>query len=342
MASAAACGVGAGSGDERKVYLAAHGHAARENGAEKIDNNSLFDLASLTKPLATTLLVMVQVSEGRLDLESRIGEFFKNVPPEKEEITISHLLSHSAGFMPHEEFFLRIASADDIFSEILKLPLVYRPGTESVYSDLGFILLGRIVEIAGGKRLAPMVADLYRQAGIKGVVGFLPSLEISGKNICACQMSRWRKRVVRGEVGDDNCYFMGSVAGHAGLFGDITAVTDLCLLLLDLWQGRRESGFLRRDIVKRFFKIQDIPGSTWGLGFDHPDKKESSGGRLISKRSVGHLGYTGTSFWIDPDHDLVVVLLTNRVHPDPENWRIREFRPFFHDRIMEIFFPERA
>lgn len=308
---------------------------------KKVDENTIFDLASLTKPLATTLLVMKLIKEGKLSLSDTLRDFFSGLKKEKEEIDIAALLSHSAGFMAHEEYFQTLSSTEEIYPAILHSDLVYQPGQRSLYSDLGFILLGRIVEIVGGRSLFSQTAQMYQNLSLKGCLSYLPGVE-NKKKICPCQMSDWRGRIVSGEVSDDNCHFMGSIAGHAGLFGDIMGVGSICRTLLDVWQERRVVGFLDKETLELFFKRRNIPGSSWGLGFDHPDMEDSSAGKSLSKNSVGHLGFTGTSFWIDPDHDAAIILLTNRVHPDPENWRIKEFRPFFHDRVMEIFFQGRG
>jgi CubicO group peptidase (beta-lactamase class C family) len=143
--------------------------------------------------------------------------------------------------------------------------------------------------------------------------------------------------VLRGEVGDENCWVLGGVAGHAGLFGRLGEVLDLVVAVLEIWQGRQRQPFLPQEVLKGFLEAQSqVQGSTWALGFDRPTPGSSSSGRYLSPRSVGHLGFTGTSFWIDPERDLAIVLLTNRVHPSRDNNRIKEFRPYFHDRVIEL------
>ncbi len=339
---AGAFAAGIGTGKSGKIITSCRGKISQEENSKEVDDKTLFDLASLTKPLATTLVFISLMVEGRLDPDQVINEFFPHAPADKADIPISMLLSHSAGFIAHRKFYADPEPDDDIFHQILHTPLVYAPGSRSVYSDPGFILLGRIVEIAGNKGLSALVDDLYRQLDIQGYSGFIPDLDLSEKKVCACQWSDWRQRVVCGEVSDDNCYFMGGVGGHAGLFGDIRAVSDLVLKLLDIWQGRIQYPVLPRRMINDFFCRRNIPGSTWGFGFDHPDKQNSSAGRLLSRNSAGHLGFTGTSFWLDPEHDLAIVLLSNRIHPDPKNRLIRDFRPLFHDMVIKLFFPERA
>jgi len=140
-----------------------------------------------------------------------------------------------------------------------------------------------------------------------------------------------------GEVSDENCWILEGVAGHAGLFGRIGEVLDLVAMVLEIWQGRLSHPYLPREIVKEFLEAKSrVKSSTWALGFDRPTPGSSSSGRYLSTRSVGHLGFTGTSFWIDPERDLAIVLLTNRVHPSRDNDRIKEFRPYFHDRVIEL------
>ena len=142
---------------------------------------------------------------------------------------------------------------------------------------------------------------------------------------------------MRGEVSDENCWVIGGVAGHAGLFGSVESVLALLSELFDSWLGRKSFLTIRGDVVAYFLEYTSPAfRSTWALGFDRPSPQGSSGGRYLSPASVGHLGFTGTSFWMDPEKGVVIVLLTNRVHPSRDNQGIKEFRPLFHDRVMEL------
>jgi CubicO group peptidase (beta-lactamase class C family) len=144
----------------------------------------------------------------------------------------------------------------------------------------------------------------------------------------------WRERILCGEVHDDNAWAMGGVAGHAGLFSTARDVHAFATEMIDCYHGR--GGLVSQDTVRKFWTLDNsIEGSSWALGWDTPSPEHSSSGRYFSRNSVGHLGFTGCSLWIDPDRELDVVLLSNRVHPNPENNLIREFRPLIHDLVME-------
>jgi CubicO group peptidase (beta-lactamase class C family) len=163
----------------------------------------------------------------------------------------------------------------------------------------------------------------------------MPGQEKKLENYAFMEECPFRQRMLRGEVSDENAHALGGVAGHAGLFGTMEGVLLFAVHLLDQWQGREEHpGYRSRDL-RKFLKKQKIPGSTWALGFDTPSPTGSSGGKYLSPVSVGHLGFTGTSFWIDPVRELVMVLLSNRVHPSRENERIKKFRPLLHDAVIE-------
>jgi CubicO group peptidase (beta-lactamase class C family) len=261
------------------------------------------------------------------------------------EATVCHLLTHSSGLPAWRPLYERIAERDRggpgavnmalalIRQERLEAP----PGARSVYSDLGFILLGMLVERAGGSVLAdycrravfePMEAPLFFP-GPSGAAVPDPA------RIAPTEDDPWRGRLLRGEVHDENACALGGAAGHAGLFGTAEAVSVVTGHWLDARKGR--SRLLPSDLVKRFTTRQErIARSSWAMGWDTPSAPSSSG-RHFSAASFGHLGYTGTSIWVDPDRELEVVLLSNRVHPTRRNEAIKQFRPLIHDVIYEEF-----
>ena len=228
----------------------------------------------------------------------------------------------------------------------LQETLEHAPGSTSLYSDLGFILLGRIIEKKAGCILAHYVEEkVLRPLNLEKKIFFNPLFEgkksTSKTDFVATENCPWREKILCGEVHDDNCYSMGGVAGHSGLFGNIEGVTTYAGMILDMWKGVAKHPNINKEDLEGFLvRQQKIPGSSWALGFDTPAKKESSSGNHLSQKSIGHLGFTGTSFWIDPEKDTVIVLLTNRVHPSRENIKIKQFRPYFHDRVMEKLFPQ--
>lgn len=332
------------------AFHQAFGHAALLPSPEPAGTETIYDLASLTKPLATTTAVLTLVQDGRLALEDVVG---KHVPEcagrAIGDATVRHLLTHSSGLPGWRPFYERIAGEDRrvpgflgsdaararMLALIAEEPLEYPTGTHSVYSDLGFILLGLLIERASGHTLAaycresvfgPMRASLMF-LGPRG--DRVPDLQ----RIAPTEQDPWRGRLLRGEVHDENAFAMGGVAGHAGLFGAASAVSLITGQWLDSYAGR--GGLLPTDLVRKFVAKQDqIAESSWALGWDTPSAPSSSGSRFAAA-SFGHLGYTGTSIWIDPLSELEVILLSNRVHPTRTNDAIRQFRPVIHDLICK-------
>lgn len=327
-------------------------------GSEAIEPETVFDLASLTKPLATTLAFLVLLRQGRLTLEDRVTRFFHNFGVlQKTHITFRHLLAHSSGLAAHRDFykeasklarrklnFLGSREAKEwVFEQIHREKLEQAPGEKAVYSDLGFMLLGQAVETISG-----MTLDRFCQRHLFGPAGLraLSFIDLSqvrahrvapvAEKIAPTQKCPWRKRILCGEVDDENAWVMGGVAGHAGLFGAARDVDALARILEGASAG--ENDFLPRELVDQMWEVDTtVPGSTRTLGWDSPSQKGSSAGSRISRRSVGHLGFTGTSLWIDRDRRIVITLLTNRVHPSRDNDRIREMRPRIHDAVLETY-----
>jgi len=311
----------------------------------KVATSTLFDLASLTKPLCTTLCTLALFTAGKMDWQNaNLSLLDVDLPSEKSDITVLDMLHHSSGLPAYRPYFAAFephASRDNriaVRRRILDEPLAYPSGSTCLYSDLGFILLGQLIEKVTGQPLD----QFYRQQIIEPLqltesLLFLPVNELSTTEksaIAATENCPWRHALLQGEVHDEHCWLMGGIAGHAGLFGTADGVLRLCECLMDCWQGRgRHPAF--SDQLLRSALTWNKPGNSWRLGFDTPSPGQSSSGRYFSRQSVGHLGFTGTSFWMDPERDIIVVLLTNRVHPSRANVQIKEFRPFFHDFLME-------
>jgi len=343
----AASSVSLGLDKERRTIINYFGNAALLPEKRKIKKNNFFDLASLTKPFATTMAILCLLRMGKIGLDEKLPDLVeKKTTEEKKEITIRQFLSHSAGFPAHREYFkiLRDVPEEKKSEVVVKLllneKLEYKPGTKSVYSDLGFMLLGIIIEKREGCSLAEFVEKkVLTPLNIEKKIFYKPMVEekknYKPKDFVATENCPWRKKIICGEVHDDNCYTMSGIAGHSGLFGNIEGVTVYAGNILDMWKGRKSHPNIENKDLKTFLRRQShITGSSRALGFDTPAASGSSSGKYFSARSVGHLGFTGTSFWIDPEKELVVVLLTNRVHPDRENTKIRQFRPLFHDYIL--------
>jgi CubicO group peptidase (beta-lactamase class C family) len=353
--SGAALWVGLGG---RTVLHTAVGRRAAHPGAAGVDPDTAFDLASLTKPLAAVTCAMHLVQAGRLRLEDpvtrHVPAFGAGLDAERRgAVTVAHLLAHASGlpaWRPYFEAARAREAAEPGFiggpaarrwgvEAVCAEPLERPPGTEAVYSDLGFILLGAVLErVAEAPLEALFEARVAGPLGLKRT-GFNPgntSPGPFGENVAVTTGSPWRGGDLAGVVHDDNAYVMGGVAGHAGLFGTAADVGRWATAMLDAWHGR---GTLLSGAVARRFLAPEarVPGSSWVLGLDTPTPP-SSGGRYPGPRSVGHLGYTGTSVWIDPERAWAVALLTNRVHTDPAGEGIRRFRPALHDAVGRALF----
>jgi len=310
---------------------------------------TLFDLSSLTKPLATTLAIMKLVQWHELDLEQNLGSVlpqFENT--EKERIKIKHLLSHTSGLPDYRPYYKKIfklpmgSRKDALMDLIIKEPLIYQTGKKELYSDLGFMILCQVVESISGKRLDRFVDEaVYKLLGLDlNSGGSLFFMDTNTKprpgKFAATELCPWRNILLEGVVHDENAYVMGGIEGHAGLFGTAGDVYNLLSALLSAYHGLSSTQVFQKDLLITFFKKEDDAERT--LGFDTPSLRslrDASCGKFFSKNSVGHLGFTGTSFWMDLDSSVIVILLTNRVHPSRENNKIKAFRPEIHNIIMK-------
>ena len=327
---------------------------------------TLFDLASLTKPIATTTMAMLLYERGLLELDAPIvgttPEFRVdsngNPDARRRDVTFRMLLAHSSGLPAYEQLFLKADSREDLLSKAFSMPLTADPGTRAEYSDIGFIILGIALE-----RLAEERLDSFCQREIFGPLAmtntiFNPSPElrskipptaderedVSGADITAHEVresdlsrseshptprSTFRSRIIQGEVQDENASVLGGVAGHAGLFATVEDVARFAHAML-----HGGTPIIRPETISLFTQRDLTPGSSRALGWDTP-LHPSQSGKYFGPNSYGHLGYTGTSLWIDPDRELSITLLTNRTWPDCSNQAIKQLRPQFHDAVIE-------
>lgn len=303
-------------------------------GAPQVEESTLFDLASLTKVLATTPCWMLLAAGDTEILDRPISHWFFDVPRYKTNITPRHLLAHASGLPAWRPYYLMQFSGDRLAAtceRILTEPLEYPVGGGCVYSDLGFILLGCIVEIETGSSLDRFCAErIFSPLDLDHDLMFKPTG-------VAERIAVTRVGEPAGLVNDLNARSLGGVAGHAGLFGTARAVAGLAATIVKSRVGK--DGFFSAHVVREFCeRIDFVSGCTRALGFDTPSEEGSSSGRFFSHRSIGHTGFTGTSVWIDLDREVTVVLLTNRVIMGEADRRIKEFRPLLHDAIMETLF----
>jgi CubicO group peptidase (beta-lactamase class C family) len=293
-------------------------------------NQTVFDLASLTKVIATTSLVLQAVDNGLLRLDDTVAHWLKPWKQEDREIvTLADLLSHSSGLTSHLPFFRDHTGRVEFEESICSLPLEYVPRSKSVYSDLGFILLGFILETVTNVPLNKQFSRMAQQQEWNGLT-FGREIE-TRENVAPTEFGSWRGRLLVAEVHDENTWALGGVAGHAGLFGTATAVGKFATTILR--QLRGDPLLATPASFTKFVTRTSVPNSSRALGWDTMLTTSSCGTRMSSK-AIGHTGFTGTSLWLDPSLDLYIVLLTNRVYLSRSNDAILEVRRSFHDAVV--------
>ncbi len=329
-------------GWSNRLAVHAFGHLESGRKARATDEDSIYDLASLTKPIVTTTAAMMLHERRQLDLDLPVERYLPEFaaaakadphPAWRARVTVRMLLLHDSGLPAHRDFYKDTKGHDAILARMMAEPLVHAPGTQVEYSDVGFILLGEIIERVTGEPL-----DTFAQKEIFTPLGmdrslFNPPRRLR-QDIAPTKVdSLYRKRLIWGEVDDENAWAMGGVAGNAGLFSTAEDVAVFAQMILNGGIHAHER-LLGRATIEEFTRPQKIGDSARTLGWDVPSDPSSSG-RYFSPRSFGHTGFTGTSLWIDPQRKLFIVLLTNRVHPTRANEKIRAVRPALHDAVIE-------
>ena len=333
------------SQDDSILFSKAYGYANIFT-ERPMTEDTIFDLASLTKPLATTLAIMNLVAENKLDVDQSLGSVLSRFnKTEKQHIKIRHLLSHSSGLPDYRPYYKELAKLpmgsrrDALMDLIIGEPLIYQTGEKELYSDIGFMILRHVVEHLSGKELGTFVEQTVYQALAPDAGRGLFFNPTDGRmrtgRYAATEFCRWRNMVLEGVVHDENAYVMRGVDGHAGLFGTAECIFKLLSKLLHAYHGLSSDHVFNKDLLKVFFNRQGNTEKT--LGFDTPSLHHASCGDFFSPKSVGHLGFTGTSFWMDLERSIIVILLTNRIHPSRDNNKIKAFRPEIHNTIMKSF-----
>jgi serine-type D-Ala-D-Ala carboxypeptidase len=331
------------------LFCEAVGKGAVLPAPRLMTSQTRFDLASLTKPLATALTVLCLVSQEKLHLDDSLVKLLPstNIPQDKKEITLRQLLCHCSGLPAWRPYYLSLQTLPpedrktSLRQMILQETLDSSPGTTTTYSDLGFLLIEWILEQTNGQNLHHFTRqNLFGHLDC-ATPAFLPLDRGSVKDpdeFADTEYCSWRAKTLSGQVQDENAYVLGGVAGHAGLFGTASEVKCVLDAILDTLSTGDTSTPWSRDKLSEFLRPACLdPTSTWALGFDTPASSNSSAGRHFSAESVGHLGFTGTSFWLDLLREMAVILLTNRIHPSRDNEKIKDFRPLLHDAVMEEF-----
>jgi CubicO group peptidase (beta-lactamase class C family) len=328
------------------VAIDSAGRFTYDPASPEVSPSTVYDLASLTKVIVTTAMAMLLYDRRILSLDALLGDI---LPPFvigerhdrgpgmgwKHLVTLRSLLAHSSGLPAYGRLFDEHHSAQAMLRALLTLPLEAPPDTRTEYSDIGFILLGKALEVLSGDLLSRFFQrEIASPLGLE-TARFCPPESWRNAIAPTENDTTFRHRMIQGEAQDENCYALGGAAGHAGLFANVSDVLRFSTCILAKGQTAEGRQLFQPETIKLFATRQTIPaGTTRALGWDTPGNPSSSG-KFFSPESIGHLGYAGTSLWIDPTRSLAVVLLTNRTWPDRSNKAIQQVRPIFHDAIAE-------
>lgn len=324
---------------EGKVVLqGALGRFTYEEDAPKVSTDTVFDVASITKVASTTATAMLLHQRGILDLDLPLGELLpgfvvgRPAGSSARTVTIKHLLAHNSGLPGYVEFYRTITSPAALYRACLELPLEAEPGARAEYSDPGFILLGKALEVLTRESLADWAKkEIFDPLGLAHT-GFCPAPGERNLIPPTEEDTAFRHRRIQGEVQDEHAWLLNGVAGHAGLFSSVPNLLRFAGEILAA--GGTEANLFEPSTLEEFAQRQAPIGSSRALGWDTPSR-DSSAGQHFSPHSIGHLGFSGCSLWIDLDAHVAVVLLTNRSWPDRKSQLIREVRPAFHNAVRE-------
>jgi CubicO group peptidase (beta-lactamase class C family) len=324
------------------VALKGLGHFTYSKFASRVRPHTIYDLASLTKVVASTAMSMILYERGKFHLDQKVVEVlpeFAGRDARRWQVTFRMLLAHSSGLPAYVKLFETSQDREELLARAFAVPLGADPGIRAEYSDIGFIVLGAALERMAGEAL-----DKFFDREILGpildpaepfLMGFTFARKPWAAFIPPTEYDRaYRRRPIKCEVHDENAWVMGGVAGHAGCFGEARAVATFAQCML-----RGGAPLFRTHTVELFTRRETFPeGTSRALGWDTPSSPSQSG-RYFSSQSYGHLGYTGTSLWNDPERQVSVTLLTNRTWPDRKSQAIKKIRPAFHDAVMQAIEP---
>jgi len=312
---------------------------------ENISKDHRYDLASLTKPLSTAMLASILLSNKTLDKKTKIGDIYSeysiSLNPALSEITIQDLLDHSSGLEAWFPIYKTVRSRSDAYMFVRSRTPSYKKNEKHLYSDLGYIMLGEIIEVIFQKRL-DYLFDHYISSPLNlrklSFVSTKTENEEKKDKFVSTGFSDIRNKNLCGEVNDENAFVLEGVAGHAGLFGTIDQTSRLATHILNIIKDKEEHDHITKDTLLNMIKRSD--NSEWACGWHYPSQKNSSSGTLMSKNSIGMTGFTGTSIWIDIDREIVITVLSNRtVAKDSAKFggeadSFTKMRPLIHDAIM--------
>jgi len=317
----------------RLIALKSVGRFNYEAESPEVLPDTIYDLASVTKVIAATALCMILYERGVFRLEQKVVEvlpYFAGPDARRHTIPFRMLLAHSSGLPAYVKLFQQTHSREELIAAAMQVPLTADPGSRAEYSDIGFILLGVALERLAGQPLGQLCRkEIFSRLELDHLQ-YTPPAEWNPRIPPTADDRAFRHKIIQGEVNDENAWVMDGVAGHAGCFGNAEEVAAFAECML-----RGGAPLVQRETVDLFTRREASPvGTSRALGWDTPSQPSQSG-RHFSSRSFGHLGFTGTSLWIDPERQLSVTLLTNRTWPDGSAQLIKQVRPAFHDAVVE-------
>ena len=321
------------------IFNGGFGYHDYSSNSYRVTKKSIYDIASITKVLSITPVIMELISRKKISLDQPVYYFLPDFKGRgKEKVTIRHLLTHSSGIKSYHRFFLekKYLNRDDVINKIINMDLEFDPGSHFSYSDLGMIHLMEIAEKVSSKPLEQISSSwIYNRLGMNSTT-YNPAEDLLPQIVPTEFDTLYRKKLIHGIVHDENTYLLGGVSSHAGLFSTAEDLAKYAQMHLNngSWLGKR---IFKESLLKKFTSKQFIPiDSDYALGWDTPSVNgKSSAGDYFSKSSYGHLGFTGTSLWIDPNESIIVILLTNRVHPTRDREGIYGIRRKFHNEVMK-------
>ena len=333
------CAFGVLAADE-VVLAGSAGRFTYDAGSPAVTAETRYDIASITKVASTTAAAMLLHQRGLLDLETPLHELLPGFAANRaaddpaQRVKLRHLLAHNSGLPGYVEFFRTVSTPEALLKACLNLPIEAEPGTRAVYSDPGFILLGKALETLTGEALATWVPrEIFLPLGLAST-GCTPPAAARSAIPPTEEDTTFRHRRIQGEVQDENAWVLGGAAGHAGVFSNVPDLLRLAREILRAEVNTGNAHLYDAATIELFARRQASEDSSRALGWDTPSKNSSSG-RHFSRHSIGHLGFSGCSLWIDLDAAIAVVLLTNRTWPDRQSQWIRQVRPAFHDAVRE-------
>ena len=320
--------------DAKTILEKPFGHFTYKQNSTKVKLNTIYDLASLTKVLATTTGAMICIDKKLFSLNDEVSKYIPSFASNgKEKVTIKNLLLHNSGLPAWKKYYGKNLSKEEILNDIYKSESEFELGTKTLYSDLGMIVLGKVIEEVSKKSFDEFCnQEIFIPLRMNDTF-FNPPDSIQHRIAPTEVDNYWRMKLIRGEVHDENSSLLGGVAGHAGLFSTAADITKLIEILINNGEVNGDQ-FVKKETVELFTSKKSSKNKRL-LGWDFKSGKGSSAGNNFSVESYGHTGFTGTSIWIDPVKNLFVVFLTNRVYPSRENKKILHIRPKLHDAVID-------